>query len=404
MSIKVFTHKNKILLEYIPRDDNGWLFDRFYNEETSYKLIKIFEVFDTDFCSEEPFLPSNECYYFVIGELNDDGYYHVFKHILNTKYDILFSSKCVITNNYFGIQYSLNILKQLEELIQNQVIITDEENVNNKFIPIAEFESLIAQFPTRTEQIYYTESKITNLLSEYVESTLDGQTRFDNYVKKRNKRLVKNINNLKSINRYEIQKYEFILSELKNMLAHSELYDENDWQDKILEIVLLLFPKYILYIKEFKISDLTRRSSEKRIDIALFDANGNIDIIEIKKPNAGKIITENLYRENHIPARTLSGSIMQTEKYLYLLNLLGKKGEDSLNTKYKNRLQQYNIEIRINNPRGIVIAGNASDFNDNQKLDFDIIRRKYMRIVDIITYDDLINRLENILNSLKKKK
>ena len=173
---------------------------------------------------------------------------------------------------------------------------------------------------------------------------------------------------------------------------------------KILEVILLIFPKYILSIKEFKIPDLTKRSIEKRIDIALFDANGNIDIIEIKKPNAGKIITDALYRKNHIPARILSGSIMQTEKYLYLLNILGKDGENKLNTRYKNKLEKYNIDIKINNPREIIITGDSTNFSKEQKLDFDIIRRKYMRIVDVITYDDLINRLGNILNALKMKK
>ena len=406
MNIRIFKHNNKLLLEYIPMNRDGWLESLFYNEGQSYTIKKIFEVFDTDFCSEEPYLPSSDAYYFVIGELKNDGYYHIFKHILNTDNDVLVSEKASINLKYFGVSddYNLNVLKKIEELIKNQVIITDEENNDSKFIPIAVFESLIAQFPTRTEQIYYTEAKITNLLSEYVESTIDGQNRFDKYIKNRNQKIIKKLNNLKSIDKYEIQKYEFILVTLKNMLENPDAYDESNWQDKILEIILVLFPKYILFIKEFKIPDLTKRSKEKRIDIALFDANGNIDIIEIKKPNAGKIITDSQYRKNHIPAHTLSGSVMQTEKYLYLLKLLGQTGEDRLNQKYQNKLQKYNIQIKINNPKGIVIAGDASNFTKEQRLYFDIIRRKYMRIVDIITYDDLIHRLGNILNALKNKK
>ena len=406
MNIRIFKHNNKLLLEYLPREKDGWLQARFYNEDLSYTIKHIFEVNDTDFYTEEPYLPSDDAYYFVLGELKEDGYYHIYNHILNTYEDVLISEKASIDLKYFGISngYNLNVLKKLEELIKNQVIITDEENNDSKFIPISVFESLIAQFPTRTEQIYYTEAKITNILAEYVESTIDGQNRFDKYIKNKNKKIIKELNNLKSSDKYEIQKYEFILNELKNVLENSDLYDESDWQNKILEIILLIFPKYILYIKELKIPDLTNRSKEKRIDIALFDANGNIDIIEIKKPDAGKIITDSQYRKNHIPARTLSGSVMQTEKYLYLLNLLGKTGEDRLNQKYQNKLQKYNINIRINNPKGIVIAGDSSDFTIEKRLDFDIMRRKYMRIVDIITYDDLINRLENILNALRNKK
>ena len=405
MNIRVFIHNNNLLLEYLPAEKDGWLENIFYNDETSYKIKGVFEVTDTDFCSEDPYLPSNNAYYFVIGELQKDGFFHIFNHILNTQNDVLISKEASINIKYFGVSdsYNLNVLKKIEELLNSQVIITNETNDDLKFIPIEIYESLIDQFPTRTEQLYYTDAKITNILSEYVESTTDGQYRFENYIKKRNRKIIKNINSLVSINKYEIQKYEYILDELKNMLEKSNLYDEDAWQNKILEIILFLFPKYIFYIKEFKIPDLTKRSKEKRIDIALFDATGNIDIIEIKKPNAGKIITDSQYRRNHIPAHTLSGSIMQTEKYLYLLNLLGQNGEDKLNERYQKKLQKYKINIKINSPRGIVIAGNSSEFTSEQRLDFDIIRRKYMRIVDIITYDDLIGRLENILNALKSK-
>lgn len=375
MNIRIIFEKNKILLEYKPRDGIGWLEDLFYNEEKTYKIRDIFEVNDNDFYSEEPYIQDENSCYFLLGELLDDKYYHIFNHIINTKNDVLISKSASISLKYFGVSdsYNLNILKKIEELIQTQIIITDETNYDGISIPINQFESLIAQFPTRTEQLYYTDAKITNILSEYVESTMDGQNRFDNYIKRKNKRLIKQINNFKSLTRYEIQKYEFILQNLKDMLNEPDKYDEDDWQNKILEVILLIFPKYILSIKEFKIPDLTKRSIEKRIDIALFDANGNIDIIEIKKPNAGKIITDALYRKNHIPARILSGSIMQTEKYLYLLNILGKDGENKLNTRYKNKLEKYNIDIKINNPRGIIITGDSTNFSKEQKLDFDII-------------------------------
>lgn len=45
----------------------------------------------------------------------------------------------------------------------------------------------------------------------------------------------------------------------------------------------------------------------------------------------------------------------------------------------------------------MVIMGRSVNLSDEQKNDFEIIRRKYANIVDIITYDDLIYRLECLI-------
>lgn len=44
-----------------------------------------------------------------------------------------------------------------------------------------------------------------------------------------------------------------------------------------------------------------------------------------------------------------------------------------------------------------LILGRDKDFDDRQKFDFEIIKRKYANIVDIMTYDDLLRRLDNII-------
>lgn len=36
----------------------------------------------------------------------------------------------------------------------------------------------------------------------------------------------------------------------------------------------------------------------------------------------------------------------------------------------------------------------------NQQLDLDIIKRKYSNMIDILTYDDLLRRLDNMIASL----
>lgn len=94
---------------------------------------------------------------------------------------------------------------------------------------------------------------------------------------------------------------------------------------------------------------------------------------------------------------------MQAEKYLFHLSKWGVKGEKTLTEKYVNELPE-GITIRISNPKAIVIVGRDqignADMTGSQLLDFEIIKRKYANMMDIITYDDLLRRLNNTITTL----
>lgn len=134
------------------------------------------------------------------------------------------------------------------------------------------------------------------------------------------------------------------------------------------------------------------------------DANGNIDVIEIKKPFDDKILRKGEYRGNSIPTAELSGSIMQAEKYLFHLSKWGIKGEQALTKRYESMLPP-GTSIHISNPKAIIIVGRDqigdADMTPQQQLDFEVIKRKYANMMDIITYDDLLRRLDNTILALK---
>ena len=48
--------------------------------------------------------------------------------------------------------------------------------------------------------------------------------------------------------------------------------------------------------------------------------------------------------------------------------------------------------------------GHTSNYTQQQKDDFEVIKRKYTNVLDIISYEDLIHRLETIINTLKVEK
>lgn len=141
------------------------------------------------------------------------------------------------------------------------------------------------------------------------------------------------------------------------------------------------------------------RHVNRQIDILLVDSSGNVDIVEIKQPFDKCIVTNNQYRNNFIPLRELSGTVMQVEKYVFYLNKWGQAGENYLTEKYQSELPD-DFSIKITNPGGLIIMGRDSNLGENQRQDFEVVKRKYKNVIDIITYDDLLRRLEFIIKQL----
>lgn len=69
------------------------------------------------------------------------------------------------------------------------------------------------------------------------------------------------------------------------MLADADSYTEKNWQAKILELLLFVFPKYIAVLENVHIKDFYSNPNQvtnRYIDLMLVDANGSVDIIESK--------------------------------------------------------------------------------------------------------------------------
>lgn len=108
-------------------------------------------------------------------------------------------------------------------------------------------------------------------------------------------------------------------------------------------------------------------------------------------------------RHRYYPSRALSGTVQQVEKYILCLTD-SKVQQDSFYKKLSEKLFEKlhgEINPRAINPRGLILLGRSRGFNNQQKMDFELIRRQYRNIADIMTYDDLINRFERIITSLK---
>jgi hypothetical protein len=387
--------KDKFLLlkyysDYQPTDwiDSNLESDDVFKIKGVFKVSKaiLFEKVIEDFEGPE--------YYFIIGTLKND-YYHIDKLVFDLNNDFFFFKDLDFYEEYFVAKEKVSLLRIIDSNINESVFIGGN---NETFLPVEEFKKLIKHFPTTHELRLYREAKVTSIINNYFDSVKDKESSYKIYI---NSKSLKIESNLKATFKdVEIFKYNTLLDKLKIMLANEVKYSEDQWQSEILQLILFLYPKYIKAFKEVKFKDIYSNTI-RRLDFGLIDFMGNLDIIEIKIPFEKCLVSKSKYRDNHIPSRDLSGAIMQIEKYIFYLNKTGKNGEIELNKKYQSELPD-GLEIKIVNPNAIIIMGRDNQLDKAQLNDFEIIKRKYKNVIDIFTYDELIRRMEMLIEQMKK--
>lgn len=330
---------------------------------------------------------------FVFAHITGD-YFKIKRGVLNDDRDIYFYKDINLLLEYFVAEKKTSLFKQIIPLV-NEDIYIGGDNLNS--IPFEAFEDLVSNFPNNYEKDLYANARITCRIKNYFETTIDSERKFQNYISKKKSKKGEDLN--KIFQEYELLKYKTILEKLEEMLSSEDSYSENQWQNEILEIILLLYPKYILSFTSVHISVDSKK--RKFLDFMLIDSNGNIDVIEIKKPFENSIMSNNFYRNNYIPHKDLTGTVMQLEKYIYHLNRWGLAGEKKLNDKYSDMLPE-GLSIKITNPKGFIISGRENNLSAEQKSDFEVVKRKYKNVIDIITYDDLLQRLKFTIEQIKK--
>lgn len=398
--LKIIKKNNRILLEYQPdQGESNWVDERLrengevliYHQIFTFRQSHIAELTEDsyDFDSRT----------FLLGELEGE-YYKVDKDILRLKFDLLLDKELPISKKVFLAEGPISIFSKIDQLVQEQIVIGgNSENA----IPITDFMKLLQIFPTKTTLTHFANSRISGILKDYLGTITDAQKKLEEHLKRLD--TIKAKSKIDVLQQYEVDKYKYIRDSLNEMLKDSESYTENNWQKLIVDFLLLIFPKYVAVLENVHIKDYysyPEKATDRYIDLTLVDANGNIDIIEIKKPFPSCLLSARKYRDNYTPKTELSGTVMQVEKYLFHLKKWGVDGEEEINRKRGSELPK-GMQISITNPKGMIIIGRDNDFAKDQKFDFEIIKRKYANIVDIMTYDDLLQRLENIILKFEKQ-
>ncbi len=397
--IKISRQMDRLLLVYQPDrfNDARWL-DEKLDQDGTVTLRRTFTFTSADLVSQADGNNDDERT-FVLGVL-EGGYYKVSREILGLKHDLMLNSAMRLEPGTFIAQRDISVFRRIDELIDEPIIVGGNDA---SALPLADFEHLLKTFPTTTELTHYARSRIARVLKDYFGTLSDAEDRLNRYLESKKKLAANSRESL--LANFELQKFEYIQAELKSMLTAVESYTEKDWQKKILGLLLLIFPKYIAVLENVHVKDFYShpgKASDRYIDLMLVDANGSIDIIEVKKPFPNALLSRNKYRNNHTPRNELAGTIMQAEKYLFHLSKWGSAGEQEIYRERKSELPA-GIELKITNPKALILLGRDNDFNGEQRFDFEIIRRKYANMLDIMTYDDLLRRLENIIVMIKRE-
>lgn len=402
--IEFTKYKNILVLTYYPEDydnrfspEGGWVDQRFSGNQTII-LKRTFELSQSQLIPENDIIESEEFeeegYHFIIGNLTE-SHYKLFDSVFNIKNQFYIHRSIELNESFFVALRNTSIIGKIDEQCDEDVYIGPSETDN---LPATTYERLIKEFPNTYETKLYIQARVSSIISDYLSTRKNKEAQYNKYLNK--KVTVKEGTILKSFKDYEAFKLGTIKDKLEKMLLNEINYTEHQWQNEILEIILLLFPKYLAVFKEVKFKDIYSNKN-RYLDFALVDSLGYIDIIEIKKPFNKPIVSKTKYRDNHVPNRELSGTIMQIEKYIYYLSKTGQKGESSLNQKYLSDLPE-GLTLKITNPKGIIIMGRNSILTKEQEHDFEIIKRKYKNLIDIFTYDDLIKRLNISIEQVKK--
>lgn len=394
--INFLKRPTELILRYTQeRESDDWLAQRLENDDPIPISAKTFNVsrklYRQNFA--DPEFAMDACYHFVAGQ-KEEEYYRIDQSLLGIEFDLFMHRSLEFKRSTFVAERNISIFRGFNRLGLQELWIGGN---HPGALPSETFLELLRKFPNTYELDRYAIARISGILRQHFPIERDYVAGYQRYMNKRATRANSDLR--RTFATFETDKYSDLIKRIEAMLATSESYNEHQWQEEILQIILFLFPKYIAALREAPVRD-SLAGKDRAIDFLLVDASGYIDGIEIKKPFAECLVTKNTYRDNHVPMRELNGTVMQLEKYLFHLNRWGQQGEKALNKHFASQLPT-GVSLQIVNPSGMIIMGRDQDWTQDQRTDFEVIRRKYRHVLEIMTYDDLLRRLTVIREQFK---
>lgn len=405
--------RDRVVLEYtVDYGGNSWVAD----ELEKRGMVTISRTFNFELRDLLEPLPANpdeleDLTYKFHFATREDGYLRVEGRIFDISNTVFISDAGIkLERRLFAAHRDISIIPKIAELVGDEPEIVIGGSRPGA-IPTDVYEDLLKRFPNTTELSRYAAARVSTILGDHIEPLRDAREQYERYLERRSSKVKSAVPSQSELLDAEIQKYVYIRDTIIAWLEKADSHSEKEWQKMIVNFLLLIFPKYIAILENVTVADYYSspgKLKHRYIDLALVDAGGNLDLIEVKKPFDNALVAKTKYRDNSVPAKELAGSIMQAEKYLFHLSKWGTAGEKKITAAHAAKLPP-GLEVRITTPKAMIIVGRDRLANGtpalkpDQAFDLEVIKRKYANMMDIMTYDDLLRRLENIISSLKAR-
>lgn len=189
----------------------------------------------------------------------------------------------------------------------------------------------------------------------------------------------------------ELQVLQPLAKDLERRIRNDR--SESAWQSYLKQNITIIQQGYISLISKANIGVLNTSFP----DFLLVTYDEYLDILEIKTPFTD-LLSEDKDHNNYFWNREIAKAIAQVENYIQAVEELGS----TVRTKVKDL---YGIDLRVIRPRGIIFAGNSSQFKGAKTIQDDFrLLNQGQKNVTVITYDELLTRLQNYITALSGMK
>lgn len=394
MSISFDRKNGELLLHYKPE---AWDVETFIARLKSDGERTIAHCFTVSMDLMRVAADEEECC-FCIGKVQDD-YTLIDRSVINTEHRFYLANDIKLSPRYFVADQNIAILQRIDDVVDSDVYIGGKrENA----VPAITYEHLLKCFPKKAEMRRYAYSRIATILKEHFPGAERHEKAFQHFLDRKDNQLAAAFGKARRVPKVnaviEYNQLVALRDDLKELLDAADGIPEAIWQQRIHGILRFLYPQYIIAAREIAIQGVDKH--DKRPDFLLVDVNGYVHILEIKKPGVQLLTKQSSYRNNYVPVRELAGAIQQIDKYILCLNKWGAAGEENLEKQLQGYLPE-GLSPKIVSPQGLLLLGRSKDFNAQQRDDFELVRRSHKQLTDILTYDDMLMRLDNSIKALR---
>lgn len=240
--IDFLKYNDELLMRYVPeRGDDAWLVEPLESDDDIPLSARTFfvrrEIYRPDIADGQ--YAMDACYRFVVGHLVGD-YYQIDRRFLGIEYDLFMHRSLTFRRATFVAETNIPIFRGFNDYGFTSLHVGGE---HPDAMPAEVFEEMLRQFPNTYELKKYARARVSSMIRNYVPIQNDYAADYSRYMTR--KTSTKGSQPREDFAEYEAGKFSNLIAKIETMLANTVPYNETQWQEEILQVILFLYPKYI---------------------------------------------------------------------------------------------------------------------------------------------------------------